>query len=152
MHRDQLARREFLALAGAGVALMTLSPFAAEATPASVLQAIEKAIGAKAFKEGKIALELPQIAENGSVVPLGVTVESPMTEKDFVKSVHLYADGNPLPEIADYHFGPHNGKAEFSLRIRLAKSQKIVAVAQLSNGDVYIARREVKVTIGGCGG
>lgn len=152
MNTEVFARREFLSMAGASAVVLTMVPFAAEATPESVVQAMEKVIGNKAPKEGRVSIVLPAIAENGGVVPLGVAVDSPMTPDDFVKSVHIFADGNPLPEVANYHFGPHNGKAEFSIRIRLAKTQKIVAVAEMSSGEVFMARREVKVTIGGCGG
>jgi sulfur-oxidizing protein SoxY len=156
MKTDTIGRRSFLDLAGStaagGLVVLTLAPLAAEATPQSVQDAIEKALGKKPLKTGKIALTLPEIAEDGNVVSLGVAVESPMTAEDHVKEVRLYADGNPLPDIANYRFGPQNGKVDFSLRIRLAKTQNIVAVATMSNGDSYIARRKIKVTIGGCGG
>jgi sulfur-oxidizing protein SoxY len=152
MNNENLTRRSFMAAASIGALTLTLAPFAAEATPHQVLDAIGKVIGERAPKEGRVSIVLPEIAENGGVVPLKVAVDSPMTAADFVKSVHLFADGNPLPEIANYHFGPDNGKAEFALRIRLAKTQKIVAVAEMSDGQVFMARREVKVTLGGCGG
>lgn len=155
MTRRILPRRQFLGAAGvaaAGALSLTLVPFGAEATPSQVSAAIEKVIGNKTANEGRVNITLPEIAENGGVVPMKVAVESPMTAGDHVKAVHLFADGNPLPEIANYHFGPHNGKADFALRIRLAKTQKIVAVAEMSDGRVFIARREVKVTLGGCGG
>jgi sulfur-oxidizing protein SoxY len=145
-------RRDFLALAGAGALGVTLLPLRAEATPADVLAAIGKTLGGKSPKEGRIEITLPEIAENGGVVPLKVAVESPMSDADHVKRVHVYADGNPLPDVATYHFGPHNGKAEFSLRLRLAKSQKIVCVVEMSDGTAFMAAREIKVTLGGCGG
>ncbi|MEK9753197.1 MAG: thiosulfate oxidation carrier protein SoxY [Rhodospirillaceae bacterium] len=147
-----LRRRDFLAIAGAGALGFTMLPLPAAATPADVMAVIGKAIGGKAPKEGRIEITLPEIAENGGVVPLKVVVESPMSDADHVKRVHVFADGNPLPDVATYHFGPHNGKAEFSLRLRLAKSQKIVCVAEMSDGSVYMAGREIKVTLGGCGG
>jgi sulfur-oxidizing protein SoxY len=147
-----LRRRDFLAIAGAGALGFTMLPLPAAATPADVMAAIGKAIGGKAPKEGRIEITLPEIAENGGVVPLKVVVESPMSDADHVKRVHVFADGNPLPDVATYHFGPHNGKSEFSLRLRLAKSQRIVCVAEMSDGSVYMAGREIKVTLGGCGG
>ncbi len=152
MNCEKLSRRSFISVAGAGALSLSLAPFAAEATPKQVLGAIEKVIGNRAPKDGRVSIVLPEIAENGGVVPLKVAVDSPMTGTDFVKSVHVFADGNPLPEVANYHFGPNNGKAAFALRIRLAKTQKIVAVAEMSDGQVFMARREVKVTLGGCGG
>ena len=85
-------------------------------------------------------------------VPITVSIDSPMTAEDYVKSVHIFADGNPRPDVASFHFTPACGVATCSTRIRLAKTQNIVAVAEMSNGDVYMAKSEVKVTIGGCGG
>jgi sulfur-oxidizing protein SoxY len=144
-------RRDFIVTA-AGAAAFVIAPGAAMAEPADVAAAIAKAFGDKKATEGKIKLDLPSIAENGLVVPLNFEVESPMTEKDYVKAVHLYAEGNPNPAIADYTFSPMSPKAAASIRIRLAKTQNIIAVAEMSNGELYTTKKEVKVTIGGCGG
>ncbi len=156
MTNKKFARRDFLAMAGAGAGagalVLSTLPFPAAATPAEVVSAIGRVIGAKAPKEGRVAITLPEIAENGGVVPLKIAVDSAMTEADHVKALHIFADGNPLPDVATYHLGPHNGRAEVALRLRLAKSQKIVAVAEMGDGSVYMARREIKVTLGGCGG
>ena len=103
-------------------------------------------------KPGKIALKAPEIAENGNAVPLTVSVESEMTEKAYVKALYIAADGNPNPQVAIYEFTPMSGKAEVSMRIRLAQTQKLIAVAEMNDGALYTASREVKVTIGGCGG
>ena len=149
---QNLPRRDVLKMAGAGLAVLTLVPFEASATPESTLAAIKKLIGSKAPTQSRIKINLLDIAENGSTVPMTVHVESPMSEADYVKSVHLFADGNPLPDIGSFNLGPHNGKAQISVRIRLAKTQHIVAVAEMSNGETFIARRKIKITIGGCGG
>ena len=101
---------------------------------------------------GKIVLKAPEIAENGNAVPLTVTVEGEMSEKSWVKAIYIAADGNPNPGVAVYEFTPLSGKAEVSLRVRLQQTQKLVAVAEMSDGTLYTANREVKVTIGGCGG
>jgi sulfur-oxidizing protein SoxY len=103
-------------------------------------------------KPGKIALKAPEIAENGNAVPLTVSVESEMNEKSYVKALYIAADGNPNPPVAIYEFTPMSGKAEVSMRVRLAQTQKLVAVAEMNDGTLYTASREVKVTIGGCGG
>ncbi|HTR86448.1 MAG TPA: thiosulfate oxidation carrier protein SoxY [Reyranella sp.] len=103
-------------------------------------------------KDGKVTLKAPEIAENGNAVPLTVTVESEMSEKSFVKAIYIAADGNPNPGVAIYEFTPLAGKAEVSMRVRLAQTQKLVAVAEMNDGSLYTASREVKVTIGGCGG
>jgi len=131
---------------------LTLAPMSVQATPSMVEAEIKKLIGDTKPADGLIKLTLPAIAENASVVPMRVKVKSPMTPDDYVKAVHLFADGNPLPGVASYRFGPQNGRAEFSLRIRLAKTQKIVALAEMSDGRAFISRREIKVTLGGCGG
>ncbi len=102
--------------------------------------------------EGKVKLDLPEIAENGNTVPITVTVESPMTEKDYITDVIVLADGNPNAGIATFHFTPASGVAEANTRIRLANTQNIVAVAKTNDGKFYTASKQVKVTIGGCGG
>ncbi len=99
-----------------------------------------------------IRLDLPEIAENGNTVPLKFEVVSPMTADNYVKAVHVFASGNPNPEIASFHFTPASGKAAASTRMRLAKTQQIIAVAEMSDGSVFRTSKEVKVTIGGCGG
>ena len=101
--------------------------------------------------EGRIKLDLPDTAENGNVVPFTVSVDSPMTEQDCVKAVHLFSTGNPKPDIASAYFSLANGKAVFSSRMRLGRTQEVVAVAEMSDGRVFLGRRTVKVTIGGCG-
>jgi predicted secreted protein len=99
-----------------------------------------------------ITLRLPPIAENGNTVPLSVSVESPMTAADHVKAVHLFADKNPTPDLATFRMTPAMGRASADTRIRLGQTQDLIAVAETSDGKVFIARAEVKVTIGGCRG
>lgn len=143
------------ALAGASGALLTLSlvpkPASAALQPATEA-AVKKVTGDRAMTEGRITLRLPPIAENGNTVPLTVSVESPMTAGDYVKTVHVFADGNPTPDVASFHFTPALGKAEASTRIRLGRTQDVIAVAETSSGALFVGRQEVKVTIGGCGG
>ncbi len=150
-----LGRRAFVKLAGGGAAAFvatTLMPGLAEADAKAVSMAIKKLIGDKKTKPGKITLELPQIAENGRTVPVAFEVASPMTEKDHVKAVHLFAEKNPNPDVATFRFTPASGKARVATRMRLAKTQNVVAVAEMSDGTVYMSKSTVKVTIGGCGG
>lgn len=101
---------------------------------------------------GKVTLKAPEIAENGNAVPLTVSVDSEMSEKSYVKAIYVAADGNPNPGVAVFEMTPLSGKAEISLRVRLQQTEKIVAVAEMNDGSLYTASREVKVTIGGCGG
>lgn len=118
----------------------------------AVMAEIKKLYGEKTMAEGKIKLDVPEIAENGLVVPVNVEVESPMTDADYVKAVHIYADGNPQPGIVSYSFTPACGKGSAATRMRLAQTQNIVCVAEMSNGSLHMAKANVKVTIGGCGG
>ena len=152
MEKVSLDRRGFVA---AGIALITTSALvgpAARAGLPEVEAAIAEILGDNPVQEGRITLDLPEIAENGNTVPLTVEIESPMSEDDYVKAVHLFADGNPVPTVAKMNFTPRSGEAVASTRIRLAKTQKIHAVAEMSDGSFFTAAQEVKVTIGGCGG
>ena len=108
--------------------------------------------GGAAPQAGRITLTAPEIAENGNTVPISVSVESPMTADDHVASVIILAEGNPNPDVATMHFTAMSGEASATTRMRLAKTQNVIAVAKMSNGDVYMDKKEVKVTIGGCGG
>lgn len=148
---DAHSRRAFLKLTAAGVLTVATSGMAL-ATPADVKTLISKLSGGKNPVEGRITLDLPTIAENGLVVPLGFDVQSPMIEGDYVKSVYLFAESNPNVQVADFNYTPLAPKAAAKIRIRLAQTQNVTALAIMSNGDAFIARKEVKVTIGGCGG
>ncbi|MFG1361689.1 thiosulfate oxidation carrier protein SoxY [Xanthobacter versatilis] len=145
-------RRRALQLAGIAALAAVLAPRMSFATEAQVAEEMIKLFGGKAMGEGKIKLDVPEIAENGLVVPINIDVDSPMTEADFVKSVHVFADGNPLPQVVTYTFTPDSGKASASARMRLAQTQNVIAVAEMSSGALFSARSQVKVTIGGCGG
>ena len=147
------SRRRFLALSGLSVLGGLSGMRLAQADQTAVEQALAELIGDRTPGEGSmIHLELPEIAENGNTVPLKFEVDSPMTADSYVKSVHVFADGNPRPEVATFHFTPASGKAAASTRMRLAQTQNVVAVAEMSDGSTYRASKEVKVTIGGCGG
>lgn len=147
-----LSRRSVLLAGAGGVAAVAIGAETAQATPEQAAAEIKKVIGDKTPAEGKIKLDLPSIAENGLVVPLAFEVESPMTDKDYCKAVHIFSEENPTATIAAYHFTPSIPKAAAQLRIRLAKTQNIIAVAEMSDGKFYTAKKECKVTVGGCGG
>lgn len=152
----EISRRQALLLAAGATMVVAggvvLKAGTAYADKAGVDAAVKKLIGDASVTEGKITLELPQIAENGNTVPVGVSVESPMTSDNYVKAVHLFADGNPAPDVASLYFTPMSGQATAATRMRLAGTQNVVAVAEMSDGSVFRASKEVKVTIGGCGG
>ncbi len=145
-------RRQAFLLGGGFVAL-TVLPMAANAEPSNdAAELIKKFTGGKEATKGKITLDLPEIAENGNTVPLALTVESPMTAENYVKEVLFVADGNPNAGVATLMFTPMSGKAEASIRIRLAQTQNVIAVAKMSDGSLFTEQKTVKVTIGGCGG
>ena len=146
------SRRRVVIGGGAAALAIILGPRLVAASPAQVEAEIAKLYAGKSLADGKIKLDLPSIAENGLVVPLNFDVESPMTEKDYVKAVHVFADGNPNPGVASFYFTPMMPKASAQVRMRLAQTQNIVAVAEMADGSLYTAKKEVKVTIGGCGG
>lgn len=143
-------------LLGTGAALAVAAFFGTSNRAYATLEDVEKAIGefggGASAGAGKISLTAPEIAENGNSVPISVMVESPMTEDDYVESVLILAEGNPSPDVATFHFTPASGKALGTTRMRLAQTQNVIAVARMSDGTLYQDSREVKVTIGGCGG
>jgi sulfur-oxidizing protein SoxY len=148
----ETTRRETLALAAIAALAALLAPRMAMADEQAVAAEIKKLYGDKKFDSGKIKLDVPEIAENGLVVPVNVEVESPMTEQDYVKAVHVFADGNPAPGVVTYRFTPACGKASASTRMRLAQTQNIICIAEMSDGKLFMTKSNVKVTIGGCGG
>ena len=99
---------------------------------------------------GKVKLDVPPLVENGNTVPLTVNVASPMAPEDHVRSIHVFNEKNPQPNIGNFHLGPHSGRAQVSTRIRLADSQKIVAIARLSDGSFWSVSVDVVVTLAAC--
>jgi sulfur-oxidizing protein SoxY len=144
-------RREALA-AGAGLAGTALLGASVAHAKNDADEAIKKFTGGKTPAEGKVKLDLPEIAENGNTVPMTVTVESPMTEASHVTDVLVVANENPRSGVVTFHFSPASGVAEANTRIRLAATQDVIAVARMNDGSFFMASKQVKVTIGGCGG
>jgi len=150
-----IARRDVLKAAGLGaVAVAAGSIFTSEAfaSPGKAKALLKKLTGGAEVKSGRVHLKLPEIAENGRTVPINVKVDSPMTSKDYVKAIHVVSEGNPNPDVVSFNLTSSSGKADISTRIRLGKTQNVLAVAVMSNGSVYMAKKKIKVTIGGCGG
>jgi len=146
------SRRDAVLLGSAATMAAVLAPHMALADAKAVEDEIKKLYGDKKADAGKIKLDIPQIAENGLVVPFTVDVDSPMTAGDFVKAVHIFAEGNPQAGVLSYRFSAECGKASASARMRLAQTQNIICIAEMSDGKLFSAKSEVKVTIGGCGG
>jgi len=147
-NRTRSTRRGFVA-AGIGLACVLVTT-SSRATPAAMLAAIKKAVGEAPLRKGKVTIDVPPLVENGNTVPLTVAVESPMTAIDYVKSIHVFNEKNPQPNIIGAHLGPRAGKAALSTRIKLADAQKIVAVAELSDGSFWSEEADVIVTIAAC--
>jgi len=101
-------------------------------------------------KKGKVTLTLPQLADNGNSVPIRIVVDSPMTEADHVKSIHLFSERNPVSNMANFYLGPRAGKAEIDSRVRLAGSQRVTAVAALSDGTYWYDAAAIVVTLSAC--
>ena len=141
-------RRQALAV-GAGLA-SALVVRRAEATPAEMEEAIRAFVGEAEVRPGKVKLDVPLLVENGNSVPLTVAVDSPMTASEFVKRIGIFNEKNPQPNVATFQLGPRAGRASVSTRMRLATSQKVVAVAELSDGTFWSDTAEVVVTLAAC--
>ena len=144
------SRRTLIKGAGALACGLLLTVHRSDATPASMQGAIRSVFGNAEIGRGKVTLDIPSLVENGNTVPMTVSVDSPMTASDHVKSIHLFNEKNPQPNVIGVHLGPRAGKAALSTRIKLADAQKIVAVAQLSDGSFWSDEADVIVTIAAC--
>ena len=142
-------RRDLIKGASA-LACVLLAVRKADATPASMQAAIRDVFGNAEIGRGKVTLDIPSLVENGNTVPMTVSVESPMTATDYVKSIHVFNEKNPQPIVIGVHIGPRAGKASVATRIRLADSQKVVAIAQMSDGSVWSGQVDVIVTLAAC--
>jgi len=145
MH-DESTLREFFGLAG-GAAMLAVTLRPAEATPTMLASAIRNVVGTATVQTGKVKLEIPPLVENGNTVPMTVSVASPMAPEDHVRSIHVFNEKNPQPNIGNFYLGPQAGRAQVSTRIRLADSQKVVAIARLSDGTFWSASVDVVVTL-----
>ena len=143
-----MKRRRFLIAAAGACAL----PAAAQRfQPAQDIRPlIETITGGATAESGGIQVELPQIAENGNSVPMRVRVTSPMTPADHVRAIHILAERNPRPRVATFHFGPASGRAEITTRVRLAGTQVVTVIAELTDRRFRIAKTEVLVTSAAC--
>jgi sulfur-oxidizing protein SoxY len=143
-----ITRRDFVVLACATVSGTV--PGVLHATQAAVDEAIRAITGGAQARRGRVKLDAPALIENGNSVVLGVSVESPMTQADHVKAIHVFAPMNPLPNMVSVHLGPRSGRAQFSTRVRVADTQTLVALAQMSDGSFWSDQVSVVVTIAAC--
>ena len=146
-------RRQFLSLAGSvtavgAIPIVTLRPL--NATPAMLNTAIRNVVGEAPIRTGKVKIDIPPLVENGNTVPMTISVASPMTADDYVKSIHVFNEKNPQPNIGNFYFNPSSGRAQLSTRIRLADTQKVVAIARLSDDTFWQVSADVVVTLAAC--
>jgi sulfur-oxidizing protein SoxY len=145
---SNLSRRG--ALAAGAAALVTLVVRPALATTQTMQAAIGEFSGGAAITPGRVTMDIPALVENGNSVPLTITVDSPMTETDFVKTIAVFNERNPQPNIGTFHLNARSGRAFVSTRIRLGDSQTITAIAQMSDGSLWSGTAELVVTLPAC--
>jgi sulfur-oxidizing protein SoxY len=147
----ETSRRAFLVSAATGLglgAVITVVPV--HATPKEMDDAIRKVVGSARVTKGRVKIELPPLSENGNTVPLTVSIESPMTPADHVRAIHVFTELNPQPDVVSFRFGPRAGHARVSTRIRLANTQTVTAIGELSDGSFWSAGAAVVVTLAAC--
>jgi sulfur-oxidizing protein SoxY len=150
-------RREFLVLACGAASVAAAKRAKAQIDPnqqalrkAAMQEALRRVVGDAPVRRGRVKLELPPLIDNGNSVPLSVAVESPMTPSDHVKAIHVFTEKNPLPDVVSVHLGPRAGRATLSTRVRLADTQTVLAIAQVSDGSFWSDSAEVVVTLSAC--
>ena len=152
VHPLMTTRRDFMVAAGCLVGGLDLAAISghANATPAEMQEAIRKVSGGVPVRRGKVKLAVPPLIDNGNAVALSVVVESPMTPADHVKAIHVFTEKNPQPNVVSVHLGPRSGRALLSTRVRLADTQTVIAIAELSDGSFWSDSASVVVTMSAC--
>jgi sulfur-oxidizing protein SoxY len=148
--KNCVVSRRVVALGGAAAALMAVAPTAVTAATGDLDADIRTATGGAQIRPGRVKLTMPELAENGNAVALTVVVDSPMTATDYVKTVQVFAPENPTTTVAKFHFNPRSGRAKASTMVRLATSQKLLAVATMSDGTAWSGDAMVIVTLAAC--
>jgi len=141
-------RRGFLGVVGGAASLMLVRP--AGATPQAMKEAMAAVTGGAPVKPGRIKLDLPPLVENGNAVAMTVKVDSSMIAQDYVKAIHVFTEKNPQPNVISVKLGPRSGKAEMQTRIRLADTQQVIALCELSDGSFWSDQVDVILTISAC--
>lgn len=144
------SRRRWLSALSFLSATAWLSPWRAFAKQAEAMAAIASIVGSSTPKDGRVKLVIPPLVENGNLVVLKVSVDSPMTSQDYVKAIHVIAEGNPLPNIFSAYLTPRSGTANLTTRVRLAETQRVWAIAQMSDGSFWQGSADTLVTLSAC--
>jgi sulfur-oxidizing protein SoxY len=147
--RRVFLRRATFFAAASGIAASWPRP-PARAAPDEMRQAIRAVLGEAEARPGRVTLDIPALVENGNAVPLTVSVESPMTQADHVKAIHVFNEKNPQPHVISVALGPRAGRARVATRIKLADSQQVVAIAEMSDGSFWSGSADVIVTLAAC--
>ncbi len=149
-----IARREFVAasLAAASAAVLpTVARAQMTRTPLNDMpQKIRALVGTAAIRPGRVKLDIPPLVENGHLVPISVSVDSPMTDADHVKAIHVFTERNPLPEMVSFRLGPRAGRAYAATRVRMADTQGVIAIAEMSDGTFWSDSAHLIVTLAAC--
>src|SRR5258706_1334360 len=148
-----ITRRQFIGLiglVGAGKAAAQLPPNIAALRQAALDEAVRKVTGGAQVSAGKVKLDIPPLIDNGNTVPITVTVDSPMTEADHVKAIHVFTEKNPQPYVVSAYLSPRSGRASLATRARIADTGKVIAIAQLSDGSYWQDSVSVVVTLSAC--
>ena len=146
----KLSRRMYLSALGLLGISGWIVPSLTVAKKPEAMDAIAKIIGSNTIRDGRVKLVIPPLVESGNLVVLKLSVESPMTANDYVKAVHVIAEGNPLPNIFAAYFTPRSGRAELTTRVRLADSQRVWAIAQMNDGSFWQGYADTLVTLSAC--
>ena len=153
MKKLRITRRDLLVAGAAAVGATLPAPAQAQVqsyVPGQMEAAIRKVLGEATIRKGRVLLDLPPLVENGNVVPMTVSVDSPMSKDNFVKAIHVFNEKNPQPNVISMQLGARAGKAQVSTRIRLATTQKLMAIAEMSDGTCWSDTQEVVVTLAAC--
>ncbi len=148
MIEASLTRRSALALGASAALAVSLRP--ARATPEEMSEAVREMTGGRPVQAGRVTLDMPPLVENGNAAPLALNVESPMTEADHVRRIAVFNERNPQPEVITVRLGPRSGRGNLTTRIRLANSQRITAIAEMSDGSFWSGSADVIVTLAAC--
>jgi len=144
------SRRRYLSALGLLGLSSWMIPSWVVAKKPEAMEAIAKIVGSNSIRDGRVKLIIPPLVESGNLVVLKLAVESPMTANDYVKAVHVIAEGNPLPNIFTAYFTPRSGRADLTTRVRLADSQRVWAIAQMSDGSFWQGYADTLVTLSAC--
>lgn len=150
MSELKLSRRRYLSALGLLGISSWIVPSLSMAKKPEAMEAIAKIIGSNTIRDGRVKLVIPPLVESGNLVVLKLSIESPMTANDYVKAVHVVSEANPSPNMFTAYFTPRSGRAELTTRVRLADSQRVWAIAQMSDGSFWQGYADTLVTLSAC--